>query len=278
MRTEPTRILGLIGNPIKYSLSPVIFKYLFRKYEINACYKLFPLKLNQLRTALEGMKIFGIRGVNVTAPYKEKVIQFLDSLDESARKVRAVNVIVNLKGKLVGFNTDIIGIKRTLEEKLHMNSGPEQVLLIGAGGAARACLSVLTEFKPKKIVLANRTLSRAEALSRGLNSNFNSEVMELSKLKNYLEKNKAALLINAASAENAKIKGAASHILTGGGRVFDLKYYQGNNSFAQSQKYSDGLYMLACQAAESFKIWFGIRPDAEEVYRYLLKKGRRHIV
>ncbi len=278
MNTEPTQIFGLIGNPVKHSLSPLIFEYLFRKYKIKACYKLSLLKFDQLGIGLQRMRILGIKGLNVTAPYKEKAIPFLDSLHESARKVKAVNVISNQRGKLVGYNTDIIGIKRTLEEKLRLNSNLEQVLLIGAGGAARACLSVLSDLRPQRVVIANRTFSRAESLKKGKKSKFRIETLELTELNQYFNKNKVALTINSASGKNSKIENVISRTLTEGGRVFDLKYYRGNNFYTRSQNYCDGLFMLACQAVESFKIWFGARPEAEEVYRYLLKKRRKRVV
>src|SRR4030067_1050377 len=143
MKPEQPQIFGLIGHPVAHSLSPVIFEYLFKKHQIKGSYHLFPLQPEQLKSALEGMRILGISGLNVTAPYKEKILPFLDSLDDSAQEIGAVNVICNQKGKLRGYNTDVIGINKTLQKLMPIKTKIGQVALIGAGGAARACLQVL---------------------------------------------------------------------------------------------------------------------------------------
>src|SRR4030067_2645277 len=228
MRKGRPKIFGLIGYPITHSLSPVIFDYLFRKHSLKADYHLFPLKENQLKSALAGIQALGIAGVNVTAPYKERVIPYLDDLDKSGEEIRAVNVISNRKGKLIGYNTDVIGIKRTLREKLQLGSKLGEVILIGAGGAARACLSALGEFKPERVVIANRSLSKAKKIARLFNTNSSVEAADLRMIKEYTNQGECALLINATSGQNQIIHKTISRILSWGGTVFDLKYHLNN--------------------------------------------------
>ena len=273
MKPEQSQIFGLIGYPVAHSLSPLIFEYLFKKHRIRASYHLFPLQPKQLKSALEGMRILGISGLNVTAPYKEKVISLLNSLDEPAKEIGAVNVIDNQKGKLKGYNTDLIGIKRTLTEMLGINPRGTRVALIGAGGAARACLQALKELNPERIVLFNRTAEKAKHLVRQFNSSLPLQYGNFEKLGSYLNHNGFNLVINATSGSNPAIKKAILKGLSLGSRLFDLNYIGGyglNTRF--NKRFCDGLYMLSCQAAESFRIWFGEKTKAEKIYRYLRKR------
>lgn|SRR5574341_165588 len=273
MNPEQPQIFGLIGNPVTHSLSPLIFEYLFKKHRIKGSYHLFPLQPEQLKSALEGMKILGMSGLNVTAPYKEQVLPHLYNLDESATKIGAANVICNHKGKLKGYNTDVIGVRRTLKEIMYIQAKIGAVALIGAGGAARACLQVLKELKPEKIVLFNRTAEKAKQLAQQFNSSIPLQHRNLGELENCRSERDFNLVINATSGRNPAIKKAMLKGLSLGSHLFDLNYnrdYGINHRF--HKRFCDGLYMLSCQAAESFRIWFGKRTEAEEIHRYLKKR------
>ena len=274
MKNNSPKIFGLIGNAISSSLSPAIFEYLFKRYKIDASYHLFPLDKGQLKSAVEGMRVLGLGGLNVTAPFKEEVMSDLDLLDEEARQIGAVNVICNQNGKLEGYNTDVVGIKKTLEEKLGIKEPPSTTVLIGAGGAARACLAVLQDLNPGKIMIFNRTLERARGLSDGLNGPVQAYPLE--SLCEYPEYSPEVLIINATSGQHKLIQEYLDKALSKGCKVFELKYNLDHSpTTSNSNRYIDGLYMLACQAVETFRIWFGTKADAEEVYRYLLKEGKR---
>jgi shikimate dehydrogenase len=273
MNTEQAKIYGLIGYPVAHSLSPIIFEYLFKKHRIKASYHLFPLRPKQLKSALEGMRILGINGLNVTAPYKRKVISLLDSLDDFAQEIGAVNVICYRKGNLKGYNTDVIGVKRTLQKLMPIRTKIGQVALIGAGGAARACLQALKELDPERILLFNRTAKKAKRLVGQFNSSPPLQYRNFKKLGNFRENDKFDLVINATSGRNPVIKKAILKGLSRGSCVFDLNYnldYGISHRF--NKRFCDGLYMLSCQAAESFRIWFGKRTDAEEIYGFLKKR------
>jgi len=273
MKPEQPGLFGLIGYPVAHSLSPIIFECLFKKHRIKASYHLFPLQPEQLKSALEGMRILGISGLNVTAPYKEKALPLLDSLDESAKEIGAVNVICNQKGNLKGYNTDVIGVKRTLQRLMPIKAKIGPVALIGAGGAARACLQALKELDPERILLFNRTAKKAKRLVGQFNSSLPLQYRNFEKLGNFQENDEFDLVINATSGRNPVIKKAILKGLSRGSCVFDLNYNRdyGINPRLNGQ-FCDGLYMLSCQAAESFRIWFGKRTEAEEIYRYLKKR------
>ena len=275
MKPEQPQIFGLIGHPVAHSFSPMIFEYLFKKHRIKGSYHLFPLQLEQLKSALEGMKILGISGLNVTAPYKEKVLPLLDSLDDSAKEIGAVNVICNQKRKLKGYNTDVVGVRKTLQEKIHIKTKIGPVALIGAGGAARACLQVLKEVKPEKIVLFNRTAEKAKQLLQQFNSSVPLQYRNFEELGNFQKNNEFSLVINATSGRNPVIQKTILKGLSLGSCVFDLNYNldYGINHRLRG-KFCDGLYMLSCQAAESFRIWFGKSTDAEEIYGFLKRRLR----
>src|SRR3990170_7075567 len=182
MITQP-KIFGLIGKSISSSLSPVIFAYLFKKYKLKAEYHIFPLENNQLETALQGMRVLGLSGINVTAPYKEEVTKFLDGLDGLAKEIGAVNLICNDNGKLKGFNADWIGIKKTLQERLQLEKNLEKIILIGAGGAGRACLRALKFFQPRQILIYNRSVEKAKTLAGSADSRTRVEGGELQKVE-----------------------------------------------------------------------------------------------
>jgi shikimate dehydrogenase len=273
MKNNNPKIFGLIGESISSSLSPAIFEYLFKRYKIDASYHLFSLDKDQLKSALEGMRVLGLGGLNVTAPFKEEVMPYLDLTDEQSEQIGAVNVICNRNGKLGGYNTDVVGIKKTLKEKLGIRRPPPVAVLIGAGGAARACLSVLQELKPGRVMIFNRTLDRARRLSEGANGRV--QAYSLEDFGEYLEHAPAVLIINASSGNSKLIQENLEKALSLGSWVFELKYNLDYKIDSSNQsKYCGGLYMLVCQAVESFRIWFDIQANTDEVYRYLLRKGK----
>jgi len=135
--------LGLIGNPIGHSLSPIIFRNFFHQENVDATYDLFEME----KLPSEGIKAFmqseELTGINVTIPYKIAVLEQCDSLHESAKRIGAVNTITLEDGKLIGYNTDYFGIKASLER---LGNVPNHALIFGNGGASKAVQSVLEDF------------------------------------------------------------------------------------------------------------------------------------
>jgi len=150
-----TELYGIIGNPIRHSLSPMIHNEAFKRLGWNAVYLAFEVK--NLEEALRGIRELGVRGVSVTHPFKTKVIPFLDKVEKLAKKIGAVNTIVHRGGRLIGYNTDCDGALEALEEKMSLRG--KRVVLLGAGGAARAIGFGLME-RDCQLIIANRSQDR----------------------------------------------------------------------------------------------------------------------
>ena len=158
--------LGLLGNPVGHSLSPLMHNAALQHLGINAIYLPFTVPGERIGDAVRAIPALNLRGVNVTIPFKEAVIPFLDELSPGARACRAVNVIANQQGKLVGYNTDGQGFIAALQEA--KAAVPENVLILGAGGAARALVFALAEEGAKTFYLLDREEYRARELARAL--------------------------------------------------------------------------------------------------------------
>ena len=159
-----TKLIGLLGHPIKQSYSPFIHNVAFQFKNIDYIYLPFDVVTDELEIALKGAVTLGMNGLNVTIPHKVKIIDFLDDLSEESSMIGAVNTITIEQGSLKGYNTDVHGILETLSQFKDEING-EQVTIIGAGGGARASIFTLIRyFKPKEINIINRTLQRAETL------------------------------------------------------------------------------------------------------------------
>lgn len=159
---------GLIGYPIKHSLSPWIHEQFMEKTQIKGSYDIFEIDLDKnFKKEINLLRKKEINGFNVTVPYKEKIIKELDELDEQAKKIGAVNTVLNLNGKLIGYNTDGLGYVKSLEEAYPtIKETKPNILLIGAGGAARGIYNALKSSDYLKIDIANRTLKKAEEIKQ----------------------------------------------------------------------------------------------------------------
>ena len=156
--------LGIIGYPIGHSISPVFQQAALDSTELHANYQAWEIPPMDLPGFMKTLREEKYLGINVTVPHKEAVIPYLDELDPNATSAGAVNTIVNLSGKLVGYNTDTYGFLRGLQAERGFSCGGKKVLLLGAGGAARGVLQALAQERVSECVIANRTRNRAEAL------------------------------------------------------------------------------------------------------------------
>jgi shikimate dehydrogenase len=177
--------ISIAERPGKYGT--VVHNAGFKALGLNFYYKAFGI--SNVKGAIQGVRALGIRGCSVSMPFKEKVIPLLDELDSTAKKVKAVNTIVNDNGYLIGYNTDVIGIKKCLQElKIRKN---KKIILLGSGGVARAILVALKDLKFNNITVSNRTLKKGKSLSKEFDVNF----IEWSK-RNIFQSN---IIINATS-------------------------------------------------------------------------------
>lgn len=163
-----TRLFGVIGHPISHSLSPVMHTAAFTALHLDALYSPFEVPAAILKPILKGLLAAGVEGLNVTVPLKETVVPLMDHLDVTAQAIGAVNTIVIRRQKTIGYNTDVVGFRRVLVEDLRYDCRGKTVLLLGAGGAARAVGWALVGLCPKRIWIVNRTYTKAKHLVRDL--------------------------------------------------------------------------------------------------------------
>jgi len=162
--SESRTLLGIIGDPLSHTKSPAMHEAAFAETGVPGRYLSFPLKTEELEDFLQVAVEYDLRGFNVTIPHKESIIPLLDRLDPSADRVRAVNTVLIESGEFIGHNTDVHGIEMTFKESGIQPKG-KRALVVGAGGAARACCAFLSS-AGAKVSVYNRTREKAEALAR----------------------------------------------------------------------------------------------------------------
>ncbi len=263
MLSSATKIYLLIGDPAEQSLSPAMHNAAFKALGLNSIYIALRVPKPMLAHVLAGVRAMSIAGLNVTTPHKITVADMLDKLDESAKLVGAVNTIKNLKGKLIGFNTDGEGALRALEQKAGSLSG-KKVVLMGAGGAARAIAFSIAK-AGAKISIANRTISRARVLASAIEKKFRADVKSLELKRSKLAKvvKQADVLINATTVGTYPNVGrtlVTANMMHRGLVVNDIVYNPLETRMLREAKRAgaktvDGLGMLVHQGALAFEIW-----------------------
>ncbi len=261
------KLFALIGDPVGQSLSPAMHNAAFRALGLNCAYITLRVPKPTLANAIAGVRALGIAGLNVTIPHKISIISLLDELDESANLVGAVNTVKNNRGKLIGFNTDGEGALRALEEKIGSVKGKE-VVLLGAGGAARAIAFSLARVGAR-LTIANRTVPRAQALASAVEQKLSTNVKVASLNRAELTKalKNVDVLINATSVGmHPKIDKTLvrANMMRRGLVVYDIVYKPLRTKLLREARRAggktiDGLGMLVHQGALAFEIWTGKR-------------------
>lgn len=279
-----TKIIGVIGHPIKHSLSPMMHNYAFNKLDLDFVYLPFDIAAANLKDALKGMVALGVKGFNVTIPHKERIVDFLDELSDSAKIVNAVNTVVNENGKLHGFNTDVDGILKTLEDYKDEING-NMVTVIGAGGAARSVIyTLINNFNVEKINIVNRTVEKAESLKDYFTSKMLFEKIKTYELAppdiiNVFADSK--LIVNASSIgmspEEDDSPTSIVESFNSNQIVFDLVYNPRKTKFlalAESQGATilNGLKMFVEQGAKAFELWTNEKMPTEKISEILNKE------
>ncbi|RSL31549.1 shikimate dehydrogenase [Salibacterium salarium] len=171
------KLYGLLGHPVGHSLSPVMQNDQFAEQGLPSFYHAFNVPPEHLKDAVQGLKALDISGFNVTVPHKIEVMEYLDEIDEEARIIGAVNTVVKQKDKWVGYNTDGRGYVESLLSKTGDTLKESNVLVIGAGGAARAVVTALSFQGVRHLTITNRTYSKAETLREQVPQNSNITVL-----------------------------------------------------------------------------------------------------
>lgn len=167
-----TRVCGLIGNPVEHSVSPLIHNTLAEKCGINMAYVTFKVEAGQVKQAVDGAFALNVLGMNVTVPHKQEVIDVLADIDPIAKAIGAVNTLVRTDSGYKGYNTDISGLERELKDEGIALSG-EKVIILGAGGAARAIAFLCAAKGASVVYLINRTVEKAQSIAEDVNTHFN---------------------------------------------------------------------------------------------------------
>jgi len=272
---EPPAIYGIIGNPVAHSLSPVMQNAAFKALDVNAVYKLFPLvDQEELKIFMEDLKEDNnpIFGLNVTVPYKEDILPYLDSIDPLAEKIGAVNtLVIDHQRKIRGFNTDGPGFLSHLTE-LNFDLTGKRVAILGAGGTARAIISVLCLIPkgPESISLYNRTRGNAEILVEEIGKKIDIHKVTIVDEPEDLNIELADLLINTT---NVGMKANDPLLIDPGSLHKDMLVYdviyapKETKLLAQARlkgaKTANGLGMLFYQGTLAFWHWSDVELDEE---------------
>jgi len=277
------KIYGLLGFPVKHSLSAVMHNAAFRALKINAEYKLFEIKPQGLEKFFYSLAERNIRGLNVTIPHKEKVIPFLDNLSGEARLIGAVNTIKLEKNRLEGFNTDGQGFLRHLQEDLKFNPRAKVIAIAGAGGASRAISVYLAKAKPKAIAIYDVDENKLKSLVTHLRSHFPGIQFKEADAVEGLDLENAALFINATplgmkEGDPLVIDESFIHRRL---LVYDLIYNPQETRLlrvarVKGARAASGLGMLLYQGIGAFEIWTG-RPAPAEAMKEALNEGVKKI-
>jgi shikimate dehydrogenase len=261
---------AVIGNPVAHSQSPLIHAAFARQTGQDLVYDRLLAPTDAFIATANAFRTRGGRGLNVTLPFKSEAFRYATLLSQRARAAQAVNTLKYDGDAIFGDNTDGAGLVNDLLRNLGCALAGRRILLLGAGGAARGVVEPLLQQQPAQFVLANRTLDKAQRLAREFRGALEASTYAA------LAGRQFDLVINATS---ASLAGALPPLLPGliapGALAYDLMYGKGETpflAFARSEGaalLADGLGMLVEQAAESFFIWRGLRPDSAPVLQLL---------
>jgi len=280
--TAKTKVLGIFGDPVSHSISPPMQGAAFRALGLDMVYLGFRVKPADLGRAVDGIRAMGLIGVNITIPHKEPVMEFLDHVDGTAQALGAVNTIVNNNGILTGYNTDVAGFINSLESETGFTPKDRTALVVGAGGAARAVVyGLAVSGDATRIIIANRTVSRAEALAAELSevcaeADISAVSLNAKELESLFKK--TDLVVNATSLgmEGRGRLELPLQNLNKNSVVSDVVYTPMETDFIKEA--SDlgltthgGLGMLVGQGAQSFELWTGKKPPLDVMKRAALE-------
>ena len=264
---------GVIGYPVSHSRSPVIHRLFALQTGQDIQYELLQVAPEKLEQAIRQFQRTNGKGLNVTAPHKRAVCKLCDQMSERASTAGAVNTMAFREGEVFGDNTDGIGLLRDLAVNLGVNIEGARVLILGAGGATRGILGPLLEMQPRALVVANRTIDKAMKLVERFNPQRNVSVCGFDSVP---QDESYDLVINATSAGlSGDTPPYPTEAISNNTFCYDLSYGLKPTPFSVwardhgAMQSVMGWGMLVEQAAESFKIWRGVRPDTEPVLKQI---------
>lgn len=265
---------AVIGNPIKQSMSPDIHGAFARETGQDIEYGKLFAEVDGFRAVVDDFFAAGAKGLNVTAPFKLDAFEYADELTERARTAGAVNTLARqADGSLLGDNTDGAGLVSDIKHHLGWAIRGKRVLILGAGGATRGALLPLLEEKPAALHIANRTAQKAQQLANDFAQYGEITASGLDAVPEGFD-----LVINASAASlSGELPPLSPRALSEGCRAYDMVYGAQPTPFMHwatgfGAEVSDGLGMLVGQAAESFALWRGVRPQVKPVLAMLRER------
>ncbi len=266
-----TDLFCVFGEPVAHSKSPVMHNAAFAETRVNGVY--VALAVNDIGAAMAAVRTLGISGASVTIPHKVSIMEHLDEVDETARKIGAVNTVINRNGHLRGVNTDWQGAARALSEKTEISG--KQVLVLGAGGAARAVAYGIVA-AGGRLLIANRTASRGEKLA----GEFGGRAMSMTEAESLVAEGAIDILINTTpvgmtpNEDHAPLSGTG---LKQGMTVMDIVYNPLETGLLKMARAAgcrivDGATMFVYQGACQFELWTGVRAPLTVMRRVLLNE------
>jgi shikimate dehydrogenase len=276
--TGKTAVVGIMGDPVEHSLSPPMHNAAFQQLKMDYVYVPFHVKRGNLGPAIDGARSMGIKGLNITIPHKREVINYLDEIGQAAQLIGAVNTLKFNKNTLTGFNTDGVGAVKAIEEVTPVKG--KKIIIMGAGGAARAISFQLLISGAGEVLIANRTRENACKLTAEFGKNFAASVGCLG-LDDRLvgELKDTDVLINTTPVgmhphEDQKPI-VTSDMMHRDLVVNDIVYNPLKTALLKEAqkagaKTISGTKMLIYQGLESFRIWTGITPPVEIFERALM--------
>lgn len=269
--TGQTDLYGVIGSPIRHSLSPTIHQVWIKDSDLNATY--VPFLVDNIHAFCEWAKSSNVAGFNVTLPHKEAILPYCDVLSDEVKAIGAANTIVNQEGQWHAYNTDAFGFYESVSTELAWDAAGQTALVLGAGGSAKAVVYALVKAGVKKVILCNRTVAKAEALLEPYQAHCDVSVARLDQIAQVIQSDpEISLLVNTSSLglQNEVICEDLS-ALKASLRVYDLIYNPITPLLKTCAEMNiracGGLGMLVYQAAAAFEYFTGLSPAIENVYQ-----------
>ncbi|AEE91963.1 Shikimate dehydrogenase [Tepidanaerobacter acetatoxydans Re1] len=271
-----TQIYAILGTPISHSLSPIIHNTLFCYNNLDKIFLALNTDTNNLKLAIDAVRSFDIKGLSITMPLKEEVVKYCDKLLPEAEIIGAVNCILNKNGTLVGYNTDCTGFSMSIINKVGVL--PDRVFIFGAGGVGKAIAAELILKGVKKLFLTNRSIDKAENLRKRLEhlSKTEVEIIPWDK-KSWNEGIKESdLIINCTSLgmyNNGNLADIVPWELVRSNTLIYETIYEPRETTLISKARSlnleviEGINLLVYQAAAAYKIWTGLEPDINIIFK-----------
>jgi shikimate dehydrogenase len=269
MISSNTSLYCVIGNPIKHSKSPLIHNYIFRKLNIDAVYLAFEIK--DLKAFFTFVRDTNVKGISITIPHKVESIKYIDEVEPIIEKIKAINTVKNKNGKLIGYNTDIVGVIKAFETKGTKSLKGKTSLILGSGGVARAVIWALVEMGTESIIIAGRTPEKLEELKNEVIPHFkNIETISLSKVSEIIKNTDViANCTPIGMIPNTEESPIDTNLINQNHIVFDTVYTPKETKLIKDSKQVGaktilGIDMFIFQALEQDKIWL----ETEEVFVY----------